>query len=93
LRASSLSAVAKAEAGQNTSNNHLNPNILYMMLCADIFSFQVVKIINIFQCKVQIHIFVCDGQPILEAKIFFLRICPLGAKPPNVKVSGSLIFG
>jgi len=32
LRASSLSAVAKADAGQNTPKNHLNPNVLYMML-------------------------------------------------------------
>ena len=32
LRASSLSADAKADAGQNTSINHLNPNVLYMML-------------------------------------------------------------
>jgi hypothetical protein len=33
LRASSLSAVAKADAGQNTLCNHLTPNALYMMLC------------------------------------------------------------
>jgi len=32
LRASSLSAVKKAGAGQNVPNNHLNPNVLYMML-------------------------------------------------------------
>ena len=32
LRASSLSAVAKANAGQKLSYNHLNPNVLYMML-------------------------------------------------------------
>ena len=32
LRASSLSAVVKADAGQNTSRNHLTPNVLYMML-------------------------------------------------------------
>jgi hypothetical protein len=32
LRASSLSAVTKAGAGQNGSRKHLNPNILYMML-------------------------------------------------------------
>jgi hypothetical protein len=32
LRASSLSAVAKVDAGQKTSNNHLAPNVLYMML-------------------------------------------------------------
>lgn len=32
LRASSLSADTKADAGQNTSCNHLNPNVLYMML-------------------------------------------------------------
>ena len=87
LRAPSLSAVAKADAGQNTSCNHMTPNVLYMMLCADIFSFQVVKIINIFQCKVRNHIFVCDGQPILEAKNFFLRICLLGAKSPNSMIS------
>jgi hypothetical protein len=34
LRASSLSAVAKADAGQNALCNHLNPNVLYMMLVA-----------------------------------------------------------
>jgi hypothetical protein len=38
LRASSLSAVAKDDAGQNTSNNHLNPNVLYMMLWAGFLS-------------------------------------------------------
>jgi hypothetical protein len=32
LRASSLSAVAKADAGQNTLGKHLTPNVLYMML-------------------------------------------------------------
>jgi hypothetical protein len=36
LRATFLSAVAKANAGQNTSHNHLNPNVLYMMLAAAI---------------------------------------------------------
>jgi hypothetical protein len=37
LRASSLSVVVKADAGQNISNNHLNPNVLYMMLGAGIY--------------------------------------------------------
>ena len=32
LRASSLSADTKADAGQKPLNNHLNPNVLYMML-------------------------------------------------------------
>jgi len=32
LRASSLSADTNADAGQNASHNHLNPNVLYMML-------------------------------------------------------------
>jgi hypothetical protein len=32
LRASSLSAVAKADAGQKHSRNHLTPNVLYVML-------------------------------------------------------------
>jgi len=32
LRASSLSAVTKTDAGQNDSSNHLTPNVLYMML-------------------------------------------------------------
>ena len=32
LRASSLSAVTKADAGQKHSINHLNPNVLYMRL-------------------------------------------------------------
>jgi len=36
LRATFLSAVAKANAGQNTSHNYLNPNVLYMMLAAAI---------------------------------------------------------
>jgi hypothetical protein len=31
-RASYLSAVAKADAEQNDSSNHLNPNVLYTML-------------------------------------------------------------
>lgn len=35
LRASSLSADTNADAGQNTSSNHLNPNALYMMLWAN----------------------------------------------------------
>ncbi len=30
--ASSLSAVTKVDAGQNVSNYHLGPNVLYMML-------------------------------------------------------------
>jgi len=34
LRASSLSNKTKADAGENISNNHLNPNVLYMMLAA-----------------------------------------------------------
>jgi hypothetical protein len=32
IAGSSLSAVTKANAGQNISHNHLNPNVLYMML-------------------------------------------------------------
>ncbi len=32
LRASSLSAVTKADAGQKPWHNHLTPNVLYMML-------------------------------------------------------------
>ena len=39
LRASSQSAVTKAYAGQNTSSNHLNPNVLYMMLQAGVYLF------------------------------------------------------
>lgn len=38
LRASSLSAVTKADAGQNTSHIQLNPNVLYMMLAVVILS-------------------------------------------------------
>ena len=34
LRASSLSAGTKADAGQNASYNHLTPNVLYIMLAA-----------------------------------------------------------
>jgi hypothetical protein len=37
-----LSAVAKADAGQNTSNNHLTPNVLYMMLATGFICFQMV---------------------------------------------------
>jgi hypothetical protein len=33
LRCASLSAITKADAGQNASSNHINPNVLYMM-CA-----------------------------------------------------------
>jgi hypothetical protein len=40
LRATSLSAVAKADAGQNISSNHLNPNVLYMMLAAGFIRYQ-----------------------------------------------------
>lgn len=36
LRATSLSAVAKADSGQNTLLNHLNSNALYMTLVAGI---------------------------------------------------------
>ena len=32
LRASSLTAYTKADAGQTISNKHLTPNILYVML-------------------------------------------------------------
>ncbi len=32
FRASFLSAVTKVNAGQNASNNQLNPNVLYMVL-------------------------------------------------------------
>ena len=38
LRASSLSAVAKADAGQKLSRNYQTPNILYMIL-ARVFHF------------------------------------------------------
>jgi len=37
LRATSLSAVAKADAGQNTSHNHLIPSVLCMMLATGAF--------------------------------------------------------
>jgi hypothetical protein len=37
IAGSSLSAVTKANAGQNISSNHLTPNILYMM-CAPCMS-------------------------------------------------------
>jgi hypothetical protein len=44
LRASSLSADKKTDAGQKYSIDHLNPNVLYMMLyaCA-LFSFFLIK--------------------------------------------------
>jgi hypothetical protein len=37
LRASSLSADKKADAGQDNSCNHLTPNVLYMMLPPGIY--------------------------------------------------------
>src|SRR5690606_268696 len=40
LRETDLSAVTKVSAGQKLSSNHLNPNVLYMMLCAALYSFQ-----------------------------------------------------
>jgi len=46
LRATTLSAVAKADAGQNSSSNHLNPNVLYMMLCARAFCSQSARAIG-----------------------------------------------
>ncbi len=45
LRASTLSAVPKADAGQNTSINHLNPNVLYMMLAVVIYSIRLVFLV------------------------------------------------
>gem|GEM_PF-6965552 len=48
LRASFLSADTKADAGQNASSNHLNPNVLYMMLCA------VVIFCHIFLSLIQV---------------------------------------
>jgi len=50
LRASSLSAVAKADAGQKDSINHLNPNVLYMMIGTVIF---ILSVIN--QCQMLIY--------------------------------------
>jgi hypothetical protein len=44
LRASSLSAVTKADAGQNVSDNHLNPNVLYMMLAVRFY-------FNLYLCR------------------------------------------
>ncbi len=46
LRASSLSAVTKADAGQKVSSNHLTPNILYMMLGCVIFHLAYLKLSN-----------------------------------------------
>ena len=37
LRASPLSAVAKADAGQNASRKHLAPNVLYTILAAAVY--------------------------------------------------------
>jgi hypothetical protein len=72
LRASSLSAVAKADAGQKTSNNHLNPNVLYMMLYAEIFSFHVVKIINLFHAYIfyQYFLVVKNFMPPTQPSVF-----------------------
>lgn len=42
LRATSLSADTKADAGQKHSRNHLNPNVLYMML-ATVFIHSVIQ--------------------------------------------------
>jgi hypothetical protein len=38
LRTSKLSADTNADAGQKHSNNHLNPNVLYIMLWAGLLS-------------------------------------------------------
>lgn len=45
LRALSLSADTNADAGQSTSNNHLNPNVIYMTLAAGVFYFVVLLFI------------------------------------------------
>lgn len=41
LRTSSLSAVTKADAGQNDSDNQLNPNALYMTLTTGLLVFSL----------------------------------------------------
>ena len=46
LRASSLSAVAKADAGQKHSRNHLTPNVLYMMLPPGWYFFPKSKVLG-----------------------------------------------
>jgi len=46
IAGSTLSAVTKANAGQNISSNHLTPNILYMMLGAGIYL--VLTSLNLF---------------------------------------------
>ena len=67
LRASSLSAIAKADAGQNTSINHLTPNVLYMMLCVRC-SFLVLIV-----CRL------CVGKDTLFAKFWLVsRLVRLG---------------
>jgi hypothetical protein len=54
---SSLSAIAKAGAGQKHSINHLNPNILYMMLAVRIFFFYVLIFMLIQICLIgKMHI-------------------------------------
>ena len=47
LRASSLSAETKADAGQNAKRNHLNPNVLYMMLAVVFILFVKIEFLNI----------------------------------------------
>ena len=50
LRAWSLSADTKADAGQNTSINHLNPNVLYMMLAVRAFYISFYKLSFSINC-------------------------------------------
>src|SRR5690554_3948940 len=61
LRASSLSAVAKADAGQKTSNKYLNPNVLYMMLAADAYS--ILSIFPLADCLNLLFVITNESEP------------------------------
>jgi len=68
LRASSLSADTKADAGQKHSCNHLNPNVLYMMLATGVHLYPSVCHLFCFYFLVTIKL----QQPIHKAQIYFV---------------------
>lgn len=71
LRASSLSAVTKADAGQKTSNNHLNPNILYMMLWPVVHSFFVYRYVSFLAIFINFRVI----YKIIIAKLIKFFLC------------------
>jgi len=69
LRASSLSADTKADAGQNTSNNHLTPNVFYMMLNDEI-AITLIKLQIQWQLK---HNWA--GKIVMRRSFFMAQLC------------------